>query len=83
MPLLILLICSSVSDETDRDKDENGGPVKKSRLIIQGDPHADSFYLAVGALMCGLHESGRIPNRNLPLRELVLDSLTEDTDTGK
>lgn len=53
------------------------------RMIIQGDPHTDSFYLAVGALMCGSRESGSIPNRHLPLYELVLDTLTADTDTGK
>lgn len=53
------------------------------RMIIQGDPHTGSFYLAVGALMCGSRESGSIPNRHLPLYELVLDRLTADTDTGK
>lgn len=42
----------------------------RRRIIIQGDPHAADFYLAVGAVAIGERESGSIPGRFLPLFEL-------------
>lgn len=36
-------------------------------LTIQGDPHADRFYLAAGCERAGERESGSIPGRMLPL----------------
>ena len=42
----------------------------RSRIIIQGDPHAADFYRAVGAVPIGERESGSIPGRYLPLFEL-------------
>lgn len=39
-------------------------------LQIQGDPNAERFYLAAGAVLCGERESGSIPGRMLPLFEL-------------
>jgi hypothetical protein len=41
-------------------------------LIIQGDPHAVDFYVAVGAKQIGTRESDSIPGRFLPLFELDL-----------
>lgn len=41
------------------------------RLVIQGDPHAERFYLAAGAVPAGYRESDSIPGRDLPL--FVLD----------
>jgi predicted N-acetyltransferase YhbS len=40
------------------------------RLIIQGDPHATEFYIAIGARQVGTRESNSIPGRNLPLFEI-------------
>ena len=36
-------------------------------LVIQGDPHAEGFYKAMGALEIGSRESDSIPGRMLPL----------------
>ncbi|WP_405219899.1 GNAT family N-acetyltransferase [Lentisalinibacter sediminis] len=44
-----------------------------TRLVIQGDPHADDFYLAAGARQIGHRESDSIPGRYLPLFEIVLE----------
>ena len=43
----------------------------RSRLIIQGDPNAERFYLATGATRQGERPSDSIPGRVLPL--FVLD----------
>ena len=43
-----------------------------ARILIQGDPNADGFYLAVGAERAGERESGSIPGRYLPLFEINL-----------
>ncbi len=40
------------------------------RMIIQGDPNAAGFYLAVGGKRAGERESASIPGRFLPLFEL-------------
>jgi len=53
------------------------------RMIIQGDPHADSFYRAAGAQQCGSRPSCSIPGRQLPLYELTLDIRKDDTGNGK
>ncbi|MEM7430778.1 MAG: GNAT family N-acetyltransferase [Pseudomonadota bacterium] len=42
------------------------------RLVIQGDPNAESFYQAAGAVKTGTRESGSIPGRHLPLFEIRL-----------
>lgn len=44
-----------------------------SRLIIQGDPHAASFYRAAGGVYSGRRMSGSIPGRSLPLFIIDLD----------
>ena len=36
-------------------------------LVIQGDPHAEGFYLAMGGERIRTRESASIPNRYLPL----------------
>ena len=36
------------------------------KLIIQGDPNAERFYLAAGGVLTGTRESGSIPGRLLP-----------------
>ncbi len=41
-------------------------------LIIQGDPHAEGFYRAVGARRAGTRESESLPGRHLPLFEISL-----------
>jgi len=38
-----------------------------SRMIIQGDPNAEGFYLAAGGVWIGYRESRSIPGRHLPL----------------
>lgn len=37
-----------------------------TRLIIQGDPNAERFYLASGGVVTGTRESSSIPGRFLP-----------------
>ena len=44
------------------------------RLIIQGDPNAHDFYVAMGARHTGSRESGSIPGRALPLYEIEVDA---------
>lgn len=41
-------------------------------ITIQGDPNADAFYVAVGALACGYRESLSIPGRQLPVFRITL-----------
>ena len=36
-------------------------------LVVQGDPHAEGFYLAAGASRIGTRESASVPHRYLPL----------------
>ena len=43
-----------------------------SRMLIQGDPNAEAFYLAVGASQVGERPSGSIPGRSLPLFEIPI-----------
>ncbi len=43
-----------------------------SRLLIEGDPNAEAFYLAAGAKQIGKRPSGSIPGRQLPLFEIQL-----------
>ena len=45
-----------------------------TRIIIQGDPHAERFYLAIGAVRYGSRESSSVPGRQLPLFEIRLAS---------
>ena len=47
------------------------------RLIIQADPHAESFYLAAGAVRTGSRESCSIAGRHLPLFTIALTDYTE------
>lgn len=42
-------------------------------VIIQGDPNAEEFYLAVGATAAGYRESASIPGRFLPVFNLAID----------
>ena len=42
------------------------------KLVIQGDPHAELFYLAAGAVRTGIRESVSIPGRQLPLYTIDL-----------
>lgn len=48
------------------------------RLLIQGDPHAEAFYLAAGAVRIGQRPSDSIPGRDLPLFAIEL----ADTKSG-
>ena len=41
-------------------------------MHIQGDPHADGFYLAMGARKIGTRRSQSIPERELPLYKVDL-----------
>lgn len=43
------------------------------RLTIDSDPHAEGFYLAMGARRIGAVPSGSIPGRSLPLLAFDLD----------
>ena len=43
-----------------------------SRLVIQGDPNAEGFYLRCGAVRIGERESTSISDRMLPLFEVEL-----------
>ena len=43
-------------------------------LVIQGDPNAENFYLAAGAVQSGSRESHSIPGRQLPLFTIDLGS---------
>lgn len=42
------------------------------RLLIEADPHAEAFYVRMGAVRTGSCPSGSIPGRMLPLLELNL-----------
>ncbi|MFJ8859797.1 GNAT family N-acetyltransferase [Streptomyces sp. NPDC102451] len=42
------------------------------RLTIDADPHAESFYTAMGAARIGATPSGSVPGRELPLLALAL-----------
>ena len=53
---------------------ESGG----RSLIIQGDPNAEEFYLAVGAQLIGEKESDSIPGRFLPIFRM---EIAESKDT--
>lgn len=43
-----------------------------SEIIIQGDPNAEAFYLAAGAVACGYRESASIAGRQLPMFTITL-----------
>ena len=43
-----------------------------NRLIIQGDPNAQKFYVAAGGKLIGKKASASIPGRSLPLFEIDL-----------
>jgi predicted GNAT family N-acyltransferase len=45
---------------------------KSKELIIQSDPHAEGFYIAMGAIRIGESPSDSIPGRMLPLLRVVL-----------
>lgn len=49
------------------------------RLEIQGDPHAEKFYLAAGAEKTGERESASIPGRYLPMFEIDLNAIRANT----
>ena len=42
-------------------------------IIIQGDPNAEKFYLAVGGVKTGCKESASIPGRYLPTFSIPID----------
>lgn len=42
------------------------------QIIIQGDPNAESFYIATGGVRDGERESGSIPERFLPIFRIGL-----------
>ncbi len=50
-----------------------------TELLIQGDPHAESFYIAAGAKRIGNKESGSIPGRMLPMFRVRLGIEADDT----
>lgn len=41
-------------------------------ISIQGDPNAEAFYLAAGAVACGYRESASIRGRHLPVFKIAL-----------
>ena len=41
-------------------------------LVVQGDPYAEGFYLAMGGERIGTRQSASIPNRHLPLFRIAL-----------
>jgi GNAT superfamily N-acetyltransferase len=43
-----------------------------ARLIIQGDPNANQFYMAAGGRQVGTRASASIPGRLLPLFEIAI-----------
>lgn len=43
-----------------------------TRILIHGDPHAEKFYIAMGARSAGEVPSASIPGRTLPLFHLYL-----------
>ena len=45
-----------------------------TRMIIQGDPNAERFYVAAGGVLTGTRESGSIPGRMLPTFAIDLGS---------
>lgn len=48
-------------------------------IVIQGDPNAEPFYTAIGALPCGTRESASIPGRQLPLFMIKLHDKQHST----
>ena len=44
------------------------------RMVIQSDPFAEDFYLAMGAIRTGERASRSIPGRVLPLMSLTLQA---------
>jgi len=50
-----------------RHAKEQAGKLGIAAIVIQGDPNAQLFYTAIGALPCGTRESDSIPGRQLPL----------------
>jgi N-acetylglutamate synthase-like GNAT family acetyltransferase len=55
---------------------ERGG----SKLTIQGDPNAESFYRASGGRLVGSRESESISGRYLPVFEVTISPEAEDAD---
>lgn len=43
-----------------------------SQISIQGDPNAEAFYLAIGAVACGYRESASVAGRQLPMFTIAL-----------
>lgn len=54
----------------------------RSRLVIQGDPHAERFYEAAGARRVGQRPSESIPGRMLPLFVLDVEGGRPATTAG-
>ena len=50
------------------------GALGASRMIVQGDPNAERFYLAAGGHLIGTRESASIEGRFLPLYAIELDT---------
>jgi len=46
-------------------------------VTIQGDPNADEFYTAIGAIPAGYRESASIPGRYLPVFRLMIEQVEE------
>jgi len=49
-------------------------------LLIQSDPYAEKFYLAMGAVVLGEQESKSVSGRYLPMMSYALDSLRQGTN---
>ena len=47
------------------------------KLLIQSDPNAVNFYLAVGGTLVGSRESASVPDRYLPIYEIAVAPDTE------
>ncbi|MFE4520035.1 GNAT family N-acetyltransferase [Kitasatospora sp. NPDC056783] len=55
---------------------ERAGALGLRRFLIESDPNAEPFYLAMGAARIGGVPSGSIPGRELPLLVLELAAAT-------
>ena len=53
---------------------QQAGDFGYSKIVVQGDPNAESFYRAAGGTFIGARESASIPGRRLPLFRIDLDS---------
>jgi len=54
---------------------QQAGNFGYSKIIIQGDPNTEPFYRAAGGTLVGYRKSASIPDRELPLFQIDLNSI--------